>query len=108
MRFSASAMAMLPSLVAGTAPNTPLKLPIGVRTALTMTTCCFLFTGCVSVTPFTITPKSLPFTVRPAPRPRHQSCASVTQVSEGDVRHREPSLEDLWELMLRASPSFLK
>jgi hypothetical protein len=47
MRFSASAMAMLPSFVAGTELNTPLKLPIGVRTALTMTACCFLFTGFV-------------------------------------------------------------
>jgi hypothetical protein len=52
MRLSASAMAMLPSLVAGTELNTPLKLPIGVRTALTMTACCFLFTGFVSVSPF--------------------------------------------------------
>jgi hypothetical protein len=31
-----------------------LKLPIGVRTALTMTACCFLFTGFVSVSPFEI------------------------------------------------------
>ena len=31
-------MAMEPSLVAGTAARVPLKEPIGVRTALTMTT----------------------------------------------------------------------
>lgn len=33
-------MAMEPSLVAGTAARVPLKEPIGVRTALTMTTSC--------------------------------------------------------------------
>jgi hypothetical protein len=37
MRFKASIMARLPSVVAGTELNTPLKLPIGVRTALTIT-----------------------------------------------------------------------
>src|SRR5438093_9050341 len=42
MRFNASAIAMLPSLVAGTLLKAPLKLPIGVRTALTMTLCCML------------------------------------------------------------------
>src|SRR5690349_18733099 len=39
-RFNASAIAMLPNFVAGTALKTPLKPPIGVRTALTMTVCC--------------------------------------------------------------------
>ena len=44
MRFNASAIAMLPSVVAGTLLKAPLKLPIGVRTALTMTLCCvFIF-----------------------------------------------------------------
>src|SRR5438093_4533477 len=42
MRFNASAIAMLPSLVAGTLLKAPLKLPIGVRTALTITLCCML------------------------------------------------------------------
>jgi len=105
MRVNASAMATLPSLVAGTELNTPLKLPIGVRTALTMTACCFLFTGFIPVTPFEIT---LDFTVHPAPRSRHHSRAYVTQLSEVGIRHMEPRLEDLRGLMLRASPSFLK
>src|SRR2546423_3822834 len=37
IRFKAAPIAMPPSLVAGIDLNTPLKLPIGVRTALTMT-----------------------------------------------------------------------
>jgi MFS-type transporter involved in bile tolerance (Atg22 family) len=45
IRFSASAMTILPNVVAGTELKTPLKLPIGVRTALTMTACCFRLTG---------------------------------------------------------------
>jgi hypothetical protein len=69
MRVIAPAMAMLPSLLAGTELNTPLKLPIGVRTALAMTTCCFLFTGYVPVTPFEITLDPSPF----APRRVHDT-----------------------------------
>ena len=45
IRFNASAMAMLPSFVAGTPLKMPLKLPIGVRAALTMTASFLTFTG---------------------------------------------------------------
>ena len=64
MRFRASAMTMLPNLVAGTELNAPLKLPIGVRTALTMTTCCCLFTGYVPVSPFEMALDQHPFAPR--------------------------------------------
>ena len=54
IRFKASAMATLPNLVAGTGLNTPLKLPIGVRTALTMTACVLCSQDLLPMTVFKI------------------------------------------------------
>ena len=44
-RFSASAMAIAPSLVAGTSANAPPKVPMGVRAAPAMTTS-FMVSSC--------------------------------------------------------------